>query len=261
MKHWYLPLDVGNWFADTRITAFSASSRGIWVDLKCRMHNDDRCGIIEGDLELLSKLARCSTMEMQVAIETIKSIAEVHEQDAVFTIIDPLMRKEYKTRKQRELRNSRYREKKSSLKKKTPHETLKKCNSFNYSYGSSLRNGESSREGPDPPPPERSKTSPAEFMGAWNSIQGVSACREMTKERTEKLTTRLKNERWFQDWPSAMVKLDKSSFCKGGGNTGWRADIDWFMRPGTVTALLEGKYDDKQPRQIQAHLPTFIAPT
>lgn len=44
----------------------------------------------------------------------------------------------------------------------------------------------------------------------------------------------------------AIEKLRASDFCHGGGSTGWVADFDWFLRPETITKILEGKYDNRQ---------------
>ena len=45
--------------------------------------------------------------------------------------------------------------------------------------------------------------------------------------------------------PAALDRVRSSSFCRGQNDRGWRADLDWFLRPDTVTKLLEGKYEDR----------------
>jgi hypothetical protein len=42
--------------------------------------------------------------------------------------------------------------------------------------------------------------------------------------------------------------MQKSDFCCGGGKDGWIANVDFFLRPNSVTNLLEGKYDNRQKR-------------
>ncbi len=55
---------------------------------------------------------------------------------------------------------------------------------------------------------------------------------------------RLKSSGWT--WQEALQRLAESEFCQGGGKDGWRADIDWFLRPDTVARILEGKYDNRE---------------
>ncbi len=35
-------------------------------------------------------------------------------------------------------------------------------------------------------------------------------------------------------------------FLRGVSDRGWVADFEWFVRPESVTKLLEGKYDNRQ---------------
>jgi hypothetical protein len=46
----------------------------------------------------------------------------------------------------------------------------------------------------------------------------------------------------------ALNRVAKSSFCRGQNERGWKADIDWFLKPDTLTKILEGKYDDQGNR-------------
>ncbi len=90
-----------------------------------------------------------------------------------------------------------------------------------------------------------------ELRLAWNAIPklgnlpGVQTCREMTAKRISAHAARMKSETW--NWREALDRLATSAFCQGGGKDGWRADIDFFLRPDTVARILEGKYDDRNP--------------
>lgn len=144
MKHWYMPLDVGKWFADTRISSLNSSQRGIYVDLKCRMHDDDRCGLISKTPEQMAQLARCTTSELRDGLETLKSLFEVTERDGLITVVDLEMRKEWKIRKNKEMRNKRYRSKSGpSPPLETALKTPKKPPLYDYSCncGSDSENG------------------------------------------------------------------------------------------------------------------------
>jgi len=43
-----------------------------------------------------------------------------------------------------------------------------------------------------------------------------------------------------------------SAFCRGENDRGWRADLDFLCQPKSFNGLIEGKYDDRVPRQSQA---------
>lgn len=48
----------------------------------------------------------------------------------------------------------------------------------------------------------------------------------------------------LDQWRSACRKVAASSFCLGMGGRGWRATIDWLMKPDVLVRVLEGAYDD-----------------
>lgn len=78
----------------------------------------------------------------------------------------------------------------------------------------------------------------------WNGIGGVIHCREETAKRKAAFAVRFKNLKWRNSVKEAIRLVSVSSFCQGGGNRGWKADIDWFLKPDTVTKILEGKFID-----------------
>lgn len=85
------------------------------------------------------------------------------------------------------------------------------------------------------------------LMTLWNQIPGVAHCREATEKRSIAFAARRKTFGWVPGLPEALGKVAASSFCQGGSESNWVADIDWFLRPDTVTRILEGKYDDRKP--------------
>lgn len=87
-----------------------------------------------------------------------------------------------------------------------------------------------------------------EFLQVWNSAAkdiGWSAIREVTPSRRQTIRKRLRNKFWREHWREALDRIRGSPFCKGENDRGWVAEPDWFLRPNTVTAILEGKYDPK----------------
>lgn len=85
----------------------------------------------------------------------------------------------------------------------------------------------------------------SEVVEAWNSRmvpQGFPAVKRLTPERKRKLKARLR-ENSIDDWQEAMSALERSPFCRGDNNRGWRADFDFLLQPKSFTKLLEGAYE------------------
>ena len=53
-------------------------------------------------------------------------------------------------------------------------------------------------------------------------------------------------------WAEACRRMASSAFCRGENDRGWRADLDFLCQPKSFNGLIEGKYDDRAPRQSQA---------
>lgn len=86
---------------------------------------------------------------------------------------------------------------------------------------------------------------PKEVVDAWQERmvpQGFPAIRKMTATRERQLKARLKDST-LQDWQDAMDALERSAFCRGENDRGWRADFDFLLQPKSFTKLLEGAYD------------------
>jgi len=85
------------------------------------------------------------------------------------------------------------------------------------------------------------------LVEAWNaraSPNGLRGVRGLDAERRAKLG-RLRKE---YDQPTLLEAVGiagASGFCCGQGDRGWRAGFDWFLRPASVRALLEGAYAER----------------
>lgn len=99
-KHFYMKFDVGAWLKDPTVTALSSSSRGIWFDLLCAMHEDDQCGRLTGSYESLARLARCSVAELRASLAEIKlqKTGNVTFRDGLVTVTNRKMRRGYEDR-------------------------------------------------------------------------------------------------------------------------------------------------------------------
>lgn len=86
----------------------------------------------------------------------------------------------------------------------------------------------------------------SEVIEAWQGRmvpQGFPAIRKLTGQRERLLNARLRDST-LDEWSEAMAALERSSFCRGENDRGWRADFDFLLQPKSFTKLLEGAYDN-----------------
>jgi hypothetical protein len=79
----------------------------------------------------------------------------------------------------------------------------------------------------------------AEFLLAWNHTTGATPIRKMTDKRSASLRVRLADPDW--DWRAALAKFPLR--CFASDPNGYVPDVEFFLKPDTVTKILEGKYD------------------
>lgn len=80
----------------------------------------------------------------------------------------------------------------------------------------------------------------------WNKHRGkLPEARELNADRKKKAALRWDEHPEGQYWVEIIERTARSAFCRGGGSTGWKADFDFLLQPGTSTKVLEGKYDDR----------------
>jgi hypothetical protein len=92
------------------------------------------------------------------------------------------------------------------------------------------------------PPP-----SPGEFQQRWNEIvkgTKIPQCRAVSADRLNHLNARRKESVFIDNWEAAIKRALRSKFLTGGNKRGWTMTADWFLKPGSVVKIIEGKYDD-----------------
>lgn len=102
---------------------------------------------------------------------------------------------------------------------------------------------------------KKSKPVPTDWiMAMWNQIADprLPRCARWTTKRKQAAKTRLGEYPDEETWKSAIEAINKSDFCTGGGPRGWKANIDWLLRPETITKLIEGQYEDGKGRLTDA---------
>lgn len=83
----------------------------------------------------------------------------------------------------------------------------------------------------------------------WNAMAervDLPKCKRSTAKRQAAFRSRASEPHWLDEVEASLARIEKSSFCRGGGPNGWRASFDWLLQPDSVTQILEGKYDDWQ---------------
>lgn len=88
-----------------------------------------------------------------------------------------------------------------------------------------------------------------EFVAAWNALgKPFSKIIVWGPDRQKLLTLRLKNDWWREHWREGLERMKASPFCRGETDRGtWIADVEFFLRPNSLTKILEGKYDHREP--------------
>lgn len=84
-----------------------------------------------------------------------------------------------------------------------------------------------------------------EITKTWNETlpAGFPRIAVFGKERKTALRARFAEPFFRDNWRAALAKIPGSPFLSGENDRGWRANIDWFLRPGNVVRLMEGGYD------------------
>lgn len=101
------------WITDTDLTKCTPATRGVWIDLLCAMHQSGRSGELSGTTDQIARLARCSTAELTQALTELQTTgtADVTFRNNNVTVVNRLMKREAKERKDNSKRQERFREK------------------------------------------------------------------------------------------------------------------------------------------------------
>jgi hypothetical protein len=104
-------IETRDWLADDAVSACSPATRGIWFDLLCRMHNQDRGGEITGSPGEFVRWARCSDYELNAALAELRrhDAAEIEDNDDNIRIRNRRMYAESQRRKAQAERQLKHR--------------------------------------------------------------------------------------------------------------------------------------------------------
>ncbi len=93
-----------------------------------------------------------------------------------------------------------------------------------------------------------SRDVPGEMTTIWNE-----ECGTITKARAPNMARKVNClKRWREEfaseaeqWRSYCRRVASSAFLRGEGPRGWRADLDWVLKPEHLSHIMEGRYDDR----------------
>jgi hypothetical protein len=92
---------------------------------------------------------------------------------------------------------------------------------------------------------------PSPLVAAWLELcPGLPQWQESPSSGRRKALRRAEERRPVEEWRTVFARIAKSRFCAGENDRGWKADLDWALRPEgakpePAACVLEGKYDGR----------------
>lgn len=119
--------------------------------------------------------------------------------------------------------------------------------------------------GPDISPDGESQTERAmdvcdQVAERWNAVADrldLARCSKMDGKRRRACQARVRDV-GFEAIVQAIEHIPKSAFLRGETGNWSGANIDFLLRPASVTAILEGKYDDRGKQHSQPSRPAIM---
>lgn len=87
-----------------------------------------------------------------------------------------------------------------------------------------------------------------EIREQWNAmaqVAGLAQAKKLTAARQRSAKARLRDHT-MDEISEAIRLIPDRDFLTGNNDRGWTATIDWFLRPNTITKLIEGSYDSRK---------------
>lgn len=81
--------------------------------------------------------------------------------------------------------------------------------------------------------------------------------RDINGERKKAVSARWKANPSFDTFRTLFEKAEKSKFLQGANDRNWKADFDFMMHSSRFDKILEGVYDDKEPKPPTVSEPSY----
>lgn len=222
----------GDWLKDPSLRRCSTAARGLWMDMICLLHEMEERGVFAtlgqpwSDNEIAAALPGNPSENLALLTELCqKGVAKRREDRAIFCA--------------RMVRDEHIRTVRSDAGRAGGQAKCKQNPSKQASKTEAKRKQIPEDESEDGDVGEIELEN--EVVSAWNSAQGVRVSMlPVSEKRRKSLRARLSEPAWRETWRSAIEKFPLKCFI---GNDDWKPDFEWFVRPDTVRAILEGKYD------------------
>lgn len=91
---------------------------------------------------------------------------------------------------------------------------------------------------------ERDASPPPYNLIASQYVAAFGGTTHITDKRRKTIRARWQDPWWRENWQAALDRGSQSDFLKGGGSTGWRISLDFFLKQDSVARILEGVYDN-----------------
>jgi hypothetical protein len=88
-----------------------------------------------------------------------------------------------------------------------------------------------------------------ELFQIWNSMTELPKIVKISQSRKASLKTRMKDPFFRENWRKGLNEIPTRPFMLGVNEKGWAADIDWFLKPDSLTKIIEGKYKSGSSQQ------------
>ena len=256
---------------DFKVQRMSFAAQGVYIKLLCFMWNDSKNqdSILNDDNLLAQALGTTVEQWLKFKMEIQNENDPILFEKNGHLISERLKHEAEKQRKYRELqagkgiKSAQQRFNRGST--VVQPEWQPKVNSSVFSLQSSSLSSKktlNTKEILVPPTPLKGEDeiTPEDFMEAYNKTlaqepYNLETCLTLdhkennkvgTKTRRQLIEALLKQTPESEYWQMVFAKVAASKFLTGIiSDKGWKASIDFLIRPGTHIKIMEGKYDDK----------------
>jgi len=99
---------------------------------------------------------------------------------------------------------------------------------------------------------------PAALMALWNDARDerLAACSKLTTQRRRHAKARLREFPRYEDWQAFMQCINGNEWLLGvtpsAAYPTWKANFDWFIRPGSMVKFMEGGFKQFNAKAVTA---------